>query len=43
MVNVDLQVVFVKEEEVKGVLEASTVSNTINTVFIEWHSSTDRN
>ena len=33
MVNVDLRIVFAKEEEVKEALEASTVSNTINTAF----------
>jgi len=36
-------VVFGKEEEVKAVFDALTVSNTINTALIEWHNGTDRN
>jgi hypothetical protein len=39
----DLRVVFGGEDEVKAAIEASPVSNKINTAFVERHNGTDRN
>jgi len=43
VVNIELRVVFGQEQEVKAAIEASTVSNAINTAFVERHNATDRN
>ena len=43
VVDVDLRIVFGKEDEVKAALEVSPVSNTINTTFIERQNGTGRN
>jgi len=43
VVKVDLRVVFASKAEVAAAIEASAVSNTINTAFVERHNGTDRN
>ena len=43
VVKIDLGVVFGDKEQVKAALEASPVSKTINTAFVERHNGTDRN
>jgi len=42
-VKIDLRTVFGSEAEVKTAIEASAVSNMINTAFVERHNGTDRN
>jgi IS1 family transposase len=43
VVKVDLRVVFGTQAEVAAAIEASAVSKTINTAFVERHNGTDRN
>lgn len=43
VVKIDLRVVFGSKAEVAAAIEASAVSNTINTAFVERHNGTDRN
>jgi IS1 family transposase len=43
VVKIDLRTVFGSKAEVQAAIEASAVSNTINTAFIERHNGTDRN
>jgi IS1 family transposase len=43
VVKVDLRVVFGTQVEVAAAIEASAVSKTINTAFVERHNGTDRN
>jgi hypothetical protein len=43
VVKIDLRAVFGDKAEVEAAIEASTVSNTINTAFVERHNGTDRN
>lgn len=43
VVKIDLRVVFGDKAEIKAAIEASAVSNTINTAFVERHNGTDRN
>ena len=43
VVNIELRVVFGGQEDVKAAIKASTVSNAINTAFVERHNATDRN
>jgi len=43
VVKIDLRAVFGSEAEVQAAIEASAVSNTINTAFVERHNGTDRN
>jgi IS1 family transposase len=43
VVKIDLRTVFGSKSEVQAAIEASAVSNTINTAFVERHNGTDRN
>src|SRR4030042_1606102 len=43
VIKVDLRVVFGTQVEVAAAIEASAVSKTINTAFVERHNGTDRN
>lgn len=43
VIKVDLRVVFGTQAEVAAAIEASAVSKTINTAFVERHNGTDRN
>jgi IS1 family transposase len=43
VVAIDLRIVFGSKTEVQAAIEASAVSNTINTAFVERHNGTDRN
>jgi len=43
VVKIELRVVFGTAESIQAALEASAVSNTVNTAFIERHNGTDRN
>ena len=43
VVKIDLRTVFGSKAEVQAAIEASAVSNTVNTAFIERHNGTDRN
>jgi IS1 family transposase len=43
VIKIDLRVVFGEKAEVAAAIEASPVSKTINTAFIERHNGTDRN
>jgi len=43
VVKIDLRAVFGGKAQVKAAVEASAVSNTINTAFVERHNGTDRN
>jgi IS1 family transposase len=43
VVKIDLRVIFGSEAQVKAAIETSSVSNTINTAFVERHNGTDRN
>jgi IS1 family transposase len=43
VVKIDLRVVFGSRAEVEAAIEASAVSSTINTAFVERHNGTDRN
>ena len=43
VVKIDLRAVFGNKAQVKAAIEASEVSNTINTAFVERHNGTDRN
>jgi len=43
VVGIDLRIVFGGRTEVQAAIEASAVSNTINTAFVERHNGTDRN
>ena len=43
VVKIDLRTVFGSKAEVQAAIEASAVSNTINTAFVERHNGTDRN
>ena len=43
VVNIDLRVIFGSKTDVQAAIEASAVSNTINTAFVERHNGTDRN
>ena len=43
VVKIDLRAVFGSKAQVKAAIEASTVSNMINTAFVERHNGTDRN
>jgi len=43
VVKIDLRTVFGGKAEVQAAIEASPVSNTINTAFVERHNGTDRN
>jgi IS1 family transposase len=43
VVKIDLRAVFGNVESIKAAIEASSVSKTINTAFIERHNGTDRN
>lgn len=43
VVKIDLRAVFGGEAEVEAAVEASSVSNMINTAFVERHNGTDRN
>jgi hypothetical protein len=43
IVKIDLRTVFGSKAEVRAAIEASAVSNMINTAFVERHNGTDRN
>jgi IS1 family transposase len=43
VVNIDLRIVFGSKSDVEAAIEASSVSSTINTAFVERHNGTDRN
>lgn len=43
IVKIDLRTVFGSRAEVQAAIEASAVSKTINTAFVERHNGTDRN
>jgi len=43
VVKIDLRAVFGSKSQVKAAIEASAVSNMINTAFVERHNGTDRN
>jgi IS1 family transposase len=43
VVKIDLRVVFGTKAQVAAAIEASAVSSTINTAFVERHNGTDRN
>lgn len=43
VVKIDLRTIFGSKAEVQAAIEASAVSNTVNTAFIERHNGTDRN
>lgn len=43
VVKIDLRAVFGSKAQVEAAIEASAVSNTINTAFVERHNGTDRN
>lgn len=43
VVKIDLRAIYGSESEIKTAIEASAVSKTINTAFIERHNGTDRN
>jgi len=43
VVKIELRTIFGSKTEVQAAIEASAVSNTINTAFIERHNGTDRN
>jgi hypothetical protein len=43
VVHVELRIVFGEEDAIRAALEASPVSTTINTAFVERHHGTDRN
>jgi IS1 family transposase len=43
VVKIDLRVVFGNRADVEAAIEASAVSKTINTAFVERHNGTDRN
>ncbi len=43
VVKIDLRTVFGSQTEVRVAIEASAVSHTINTAFVERHNGTDRN
>jgi len=43
VVKIDLRAVFGSKAQVKAAIATSTVSNTVNTAFVERHNGTDRN
>ena len=43
VVKIELRVVFGSKSDIQAAIEASAVSKTINTAFIERHNGTDRN
>jgi hypothetical protein len=43
VVKIDLRAVFGDKDEIEAAIEASAVSQTINTAFVERHNGTDRN
>jgi hypothetical protein len=43
VVKIDLRAIYGSKSEIKTAIEASAVSKTINTAFIERHNGTDRN
>lgn len=43
VVKVDLRIVFGRTSDIQAAIEASAVSQTINTAFVERHNGTDRN
>jgi hypothetical protein len=43
VVKIDLRAVFGSKAQVEAAIEASSVSNVINTAFVERHNGTDRN
>jgi len=43
VVKIELRTIFGSKTEVQNAIEASAVSNTVNTAFIERHNGTDRN
>ena len=43
VVNIDLRAIFGSKSDVEAAIEASAVSKTINTAFVERHNGTDRN